>query len=60
MSEGELIAANYVSAFYVYIFIHKIQVVWGVIFDLLNQGVETGGIIRKNLIVSLWMRSWID
>jgi len=27
MSDGELVAANYVLAFYVYIFIHKIQVV---------------------------------
>jgi len=26
MSEGELVAANYILAFYVYIFIHKIQV----------------------------------
>jgi hypothetical protein len=57
MCDGELDEANYVSAFYVYIFIHKIQVVQGVISDLLNQGVRMGGTIRKNLAVSRWMKS---
>jgi hypothetical protein len=40
MLDGELVAANYVSAFYVYIPIQKVQVVYGVISDVLNQWVR--------------------
>lgn len=57
MSDGELVAANYVSTLYVYIFIHKIQVVEGVISDLLNQWVRLGGTVSKNLAVIRWMKS---
>jgi hypothetical protein len=57
VSDGELVAANYVSTLYVYIFIHKIQVVEGVISDLLNQWVRLGGTVSKNLAVIRWMKS---
>lgn len=47
LCDGELVAANYVSILYVYILIHKIQAVWGVISDLLNQWVRMGGTVSK-------------